>query len=741
VSIADTENFFAENDILNFKGDQKRKRILWINEDYSFAYVIDVDLLKLNIDVYLMSELHEDFESHDLEIIMKDPTYKVRLEENISEASKALRDKMFEVIDYIAKQANEPDIFDDKERRKKILEAINKFNVSEPTIYKYLRIYWQSGKLKDSLVPYYNKCGGKGKDKKLSDKKTGRPPGKPKSKKDTLFIFEKDDDDDSGNGVNITEDIKDIFKLVLKKYHKDGVYLSVVYRRMKVDYFQVDSIDKDGENVKKMLPYGKMPNYRQFVRWSHKIESEEKKSIAKIGIYKHKMKYLLTEGNMTNKSLGPGFRYEIDATYSQVYLLNSIDGSLSIGEAVYYVVIDEFSRYVNGVEVTLNNPSGEGAMKCIYNCSENKVDYCKRYGLTITEDEWPYPGVPTKLLADNGELAGLIPEKAIVNLRIEMLSARSYTPQDKPIVERLFRKIKDSLRPFVPGMVMKGGKRVGEKDRRLDAVLNMTEFTKIILRAIIWHNNTPMDSYPLSQDLIRDRVPKIPVEIYKWGIKHFQGAPRHYNDDFLKLNLMTVGKASVTPEGIKFKTLYDCNIARVEEWYYLAKRYANWKVDIRYNRGDLSVIYIINPNSNEYEACTMKNVKDYCMGKTFEEISQYQVKEKIRDKTASNIKNQKTAEFYEGIQEDVKQAKKGKVNIGEPITIKRKILSNINQNRKQEVEDLKKEKSFKLGINNDGEKSTINKTIIENTNANIIRKPNKVYDTWMKGVVERKKNE
>jgi len=380
-------------------------------------------------------------------------------------------------------------------------------------------------------------------------------------------------------------------------------------------------------------------------------------------------------------------------------------------------------------------------MKCIYNCSENKVDYCKKYGLTITEDEWPYPGVPTKLLSDNGELAGLIPENAIVNLRIEMLSARSYTPQDKPIVERLFRKIKDALRPFIPGMVRKGGKRVGEKDRRLDAVLNITEFTRIILRAIIWHNNTPMDSYHLSPDLIRDSVPKIPVEIFKWGIKHFQGVPRHYNDDFLKLNLMTVGKATVTPEGIKFNTLYDCNLARVEEWYYRAKKYGNWKVDIRYNRGDLSAIYIINPNGNEYEVCNMKNVKDYCMHKTFEEISQYQVKEKIRDKTASNIKNQKTAEFYEGIQEDVKQAKKGKVNIGKPITIKRKILSNINQNRKQEVEDLKKEKSFKLGDNNAGEESTINETLIESFNGSSIRKPNKLKDTWRKKMAERKKNE
>jgi hypothetical protein len=698
-------NFLAENDILLFKNDQRLERILWINDNHTYCYTIVIETSKLKINIYNMDVLYEDCDANSIKVLIKDPTYKVMLEDKISNKCKHLMDKMYGIVEYLASEKNEPDIFNENTRRKKILDAVEKFKSSEPTIYKYLRLYWQGGKLKQSLIPQYNKCGGKGKEKKLTDKKIGRPTGTPKSKYDLSYTFEENNEM-LGEGINITEEIKDIFRLVLKKYHKDGTPISIVYQRMLDDYFSKVVVE-NGMNVLKILPYAIIPKYNQLLYWTPRIESEEEKNIVNLGINQYKKKSLITEAGTTEKSLGPGFRFEIDATYSQVYLVNRIDENLNVGEAIYYFVVDEFSRYVNGIEVTLNKPSGVGAMNAIYSCSLNKVELCKRYGLVISEEDWPYPGTIRKLEADNGELAGLIPENAIKNLRIELINTRSYNPTDKPIVERLFGIVKNKLRPFVPGMVKKGGKKPGEKDKRQDAILNIDEFTKIILRSVIWHNNNIMEDYKLSPDLIRDGVPKIPKEIYKWGIKHFSGAPKHFDDNFLKLNLMTSGKATVTSEGVMFRTLYDCDIARVEEWYQRAKDYGNWKVDIRYDRSNLDNIYVINPNGNEFEVCTIKHKNDYCRNKTIEEIIQYQVSEKRKDKILKNIENQRTADFYVGMQADIKLAKKNRDSRTSSKANKKTMTQNIIENRKSEVEALNKDRAMRLENQNDGDNKII----------------------------------
>lgn len=57
--------------------------------------------------------------------------------------------------------SKEPNIFKN-ERGKLILEATEKFGCTYKTIYKYLKRYWQRGKVKDSLLPDYKNCGNKG---------------------------------------------------------------------------------------------------------------------------------------------------------------------------------------------------------------------------------------------------------------------------------------------------------------------------------------------------------------------------------------------------------------------------------------------------------------------------------------------------------------------------------------------------------------------------------------------------
>ena len=102
--------------------------------------------------------------------------------------------------------------------------------------------------------------------------------------------------------------------------------------------------------------------------------------------------------------MGPGAKYQIDATVGDIYLVSQFDRSDIIGRPVMYFVMDSYSRMVTGMYVGLEGPSWAGAMMAIENAASDKVAYCSSYGVTITEDEWPCHPYPTAILGDRGEM-------------------------------------------------------------------------------------------------------------------------------------------------------------------------------------------------------------------------------------------------------------------------------------------------------------------------------------------------
>ena len=88
-------------------------------------------------------------------------------------------------------------------RRELVLKCVKETNVSESTINRYLKKYWIGGKCINALIPNYNLCGGKGKEK--TTKENGLKRGRPRNNRDLI-----------GSGININEDIKKIFNVAIK---------------------------------------------------------------------------------------------------------------------------------------------------------------------------------------------------------------------------------------------------------------------------------------------------------------------------------------------------------------------------------------------------------------------------------------------------------------------------------------------------------------------------------------------
>lgn len=503
---------FKINDIIEFIDEGIFERIIWISSNYTYCYTIKMYTKKLYVKGKSIKDLEDNFYSGKIRINNDIRLAKLVSESDLSKKEKELLDKAWEVIKLIALEKNEPEIFDKKYRGKFVQEVIEELSVSKSYVYKCLRKYWQGGKIKIALLSNLSNCGGKenGKERDVSKHKLGRPNAISKI-------------DPNKQGVNVTKEIKEIFEIAYKKYYykNQKTSLKQAYELMIVDYFST-VIEKDGQLVKVKLPKHLIPTFYQFKYHYYKTRNIREEITKKHGKKEFQLNFESIKSNSTYEVNGPGYRYQIDATRPPVQLVSRLARDRCIGTPVVYFVIDVFSRLITGTYIGLNNPSWEGASSALYNCIEDKVEFCKRYGIEIDESKWPNSTLPRKLLADNGEFAGELPSNLIENLNIEIENTPSYMGKCKGIVEQSFRLSEHKYNHLLPGITDRDFRKKGKTDYMKEATLDIEDFTRIVLRTVIHHNNSKIENYPRTQAMLNDKIYPTPVNLWNWGIKKFR---------------------------------------------------------------------------------------------------------------------------------------------------------------------------------------------------------------------------
>lgn len=687
---------FIVNDVIKLKDNEKLKceRILWKNDNNGYCYTIQLDTTKINITLRQMEDLMIDLQNEVIELVNDEYGPDLMLEEDMGDENKQKRDEAYEIVKYVFADVEEPHIFDRAYRGKAVNNGAIHFNVSKVVIYKYLRLFWQGGKLKNSLIPQFNKCGGKGK-KRIYTAKPGRRTYESYLTGENI-------------GITIDSEIEKIFDLSIKRYYNESqeVSFSKTYDYMINDFFTQII---DGE--KKVQDRSTTPSVRQFRYWYDKNISLEESIKSRIGDRKFNLNYRALNSNSTSEAFAPGFRYQIDATVADIYLVNRIDRKSIIGRPILYLVVDVFSRLITGIYVGLEGPSWSGASSAIYNCYENKVEFCKKFNIEIKDEDWPAHGLPQVLLGDRGELVGPIGEPVIENLKINFENAPTGRGDAKGIVEQNFRVINTKIKNWSPGFVKKEFRERGERDYRLDATLDIFDFTKIIIYSVLNRNKNYLETYPLTQEMINDGINPIPVEIWNWGILNKTGKLRSVPDDFLKLWLMRKGKASITERGVVFKNaLYSSDDIKNEGWLVYARIKGTKLVDIVFDSRDLSIIYIFDKKDNKFLTCYLKNENEIFMNKTYEELCDFNFMRRAGKMGLTNKLNQNNVDFNTAAKEIVKEAqeraKERTINQSN-----KKRISNIKENRNEEKHTYGEAQAFSFVQSNN---------FINNGNVNIV---------------------
>ncbi|MDQ8734246.1 Mu transposase C-terminal domain-containing protein [Paenibacillus sp. LHD-38] len=669
------------------------ERVLWIDSHSNNCFVIRLNAIgeeqvhfpELRQVIPITSAIAEN-----LAIIRTvDPYIRLKLPDPIEDTdSYESRDKAWELIKDLIQ--DEPDIYDCKLRWAIISERVNLKIATGKTYYKYLRRYWAWGMTPDALFPADFRKGGRGKPKKDNGIKRGRPSRLSR----TLGI---------STGVNLTEEILSTFKTAIKLFYhnRERKSLSRAFDDMIEKWFNIGyETDVDGNSFPILPPKEELPTFSSFKSWYYKNYNTRERNIARQGKRSYNLRHRAVLGTSEQMAFGPGSIFQIDATIADVYLVNRFDRTQIIGRPVIYMIVDAFSRLITGMYVGLEGPSWTGARMALANAFESKVDFCKQYKITITEDQWPSHHLPKGLLADNGELKSKASDNVVGGLRIPILTTAPYRADWKGIVEQQFNLLNVNAIKWLPGAINKRHRERGEPDHRLDGKLDLFEFTQIIIHTVMEHNlEKYMDYYTMNEFMIGEQVQPYPLDLWNWGIQNRNGSLRTFSSDFVRYNLMPKDEAVVTENGIRFEGMtYSCSTAIREAWFETARATGYWKVPISYDFRNMDAIYLSAENGQGFERCDLNDRSTRYKGKRLEEVMDLHELEKL-NKDKSGTRSQQAKAMYKArraeVVENAIQKTNGQLSVSEKSDHAR--VKGIRDNRRLAKEENREKEKFDIG--------------------------------------------
>jgi len=670
----------AVNTLIEYS-KEKVERILWINNEYTIAFVIDIYANTCTPVVREMEQIHEELKEGNIKILDYDPVFKLISEEDLNDKYKEIRNKRWNIINVINV---EPEIFETKKRKEIILKASEQLGINSKSINRYLQRYWQRSKSINALLPDFFNCGNPGKQRKNNGLiKIGRP----KKYKDII-----------GGGINVDEEIKRIFSIAVDKYYYTSKQnpFTVAYELMLKEFFSDDFKIQDGIKIPLIKSISEIPTLNQFKYW-YKQERNIKKEVSlRKSAKKYELESRAVIGSSTEEAQGPGSVFLIDATIGDLFLTSQFNRNWIIGRPIIYAIMDLFSEKIVGIYIGLEGPSWSGAMTALANCARNKVEFCKEYDIEINKEEWDCQQLCDSILADRGEFEGYAVENLINGLHINVKNTSSFRGDLKGKIERFFLSMTTAIKPFVPGYINEDHRQRTGKDYRTDGRLNLFEFTQIMIKFVLYYNSHWLKNYNREEMMIEDDVDCIPNKLWEWGVKNRAGKLRSVSEDTIKLYLMTSATALITFRGIKLKGIYySCNLALVEKWFEKARNQGSRSITVSFDIRNMSYIYIKNKDINTFEKCYLLDNQQKYKNKSLDEIQYLFNMEQEKEKSKQESILQSKIDLISEIENIVKKSEIANV-VSYPESDRSKITG-IRMNRKIEKTLNRSNEAFELG--------------------------------------------
>ena len=284
----------------------------------------------------------------------------------------------------------------------------------------------------------------------------------------------------------------------------------------------------------------------------------------------------------------------VDATILDIYLVNE-EGQL-VGRPVLTACIDAYSGMCCGYAL-----SWEGGVYSLKQLLEHmitdKVAWCKKFGIHITNDAWDCNELLGTFITDKGkEYTSYIFEQ-LTDLGVSIVNLPPYRPDLKSCVEQFFNVIQNLFKPQLKckGVIEPNFMERGAPDYRKTACLTMLDLEKIILKCIIHYNTQRVvDHFYYTEEMRQAAVRPYANCIWNYAKESMVANLISVNSDVLNLTLLPRGKAAFTKRGLVFNKL------RYRADGYAERFLSGGDCLVAYNPEQTSHIWLIE-NDNYFE--------------------------------------------------------------------------------------------------------------------------------------------
>ena len=349
----------------------------------------------------------------------------------------------------------------------------------------------------------------------------------------------------------------------------------------------------------RVAPAFERPTYRQFTYYCHKNLTKTEKDIIKLGKAEQRNAKRLLLGSSRTDALRPGWIVEADALEVDCSIISELNPEQCIGRPILYMMIDVYSSAIVAFSVSLENNSMLGLTNLMLNLADNKVDLCQQYNINIQENLWPSGFIPHEIRCDRGsDFKSDIFANICNHLNITRTLESGGTGSMKGLVEQSFHQFQTQMRPHLEnkGLITKRH----DSNHHRTAMLNLREFTQMVINFIVTHNTKAMSNYPVQKEMYR--IPNFiptPINLWKFGCDT-KGCPTMITDaikDQYIYNLMIERSAKISRRGLEFMGLYYWNANDPdlgEQIYKLGTK--TQKITIRFDPRCMGKIYYLRDN-------------------------------------------------------------------------------------------------------------------------------------------------
>lgn len=415
-----------------------------------------------------------------------------------------------------------------------------KYGMSKSGFWKVLRRYFHSGMQDYSLVD--GRYFITEREEIEYKTKTGRPCNIIKAD-GTVGLAEK------AIGIPLTNELRKIMdKYILALKNNRYESFKDAYDYMNNDYFAYDNGQLWDETQR--------PTFEQFYRRIRKVFNAEELIKIRTSVREFRNNQRKTLSDTLMYVAGPMNCAQVDENEFNLSLVDSGTHSKAVGRAIVYAMFDVYTRIVVGVAIGFNNNNNIGFTSLLMNLVEDKAEYCKRNGVEMKDDDfWPSGYLPSRLRCDRGSEYRSDAASFICNkLKIQKELCTPGLGSMKGCVEHFFHEIQSELDSLITD--------VGHISKRYDSnhheksTLDIYEFRQIVIKSVLKHNKHYYESYPLTEDMIRKNITKVPAEIWKYGIENCIAPMQIGNRNQFFFDLMHPVKASLDRSGLHYKGLY-----------------------------------------------------------------------------------------------------------------------------------------------------------------------------------------